>query len=106
MRPLPARRYELAEWRHANVAVRELDVIPDSLIGILSPPNEKATGRTAERLHFNTAQAGAILAFLRVLEVRERIDSGLPDDALEFAPVTRPLARAIRYWTDRAISPQ
>jgi hypothetical protein len=81
---------------------RELDVLPDSLIGSLSPPNEKATGFFAERSSFAGAQAGAILAFLRVFELRQRIDSGLPEDALEHAPVARPLARAIRYWTRRA----
>jgi hypothetical protein len=86
-------------------APRELDVVPDSLIGNLSPPNAKATSGTAERLNFTTAQAGAILAFLRVFELRQRIDSNLPEDALQAAPVTRPLARAIRYWTARAGSP-
>lgn len=83
-------------------APRELDVVPDSLIANLSPPNAKATGDTAERLNFTPDQARAIVAFLRVFELRQRLESGLPEDMLEFAPVTRPLARAIRYWTARA----
>jgi hypothetical protein len=87
-------------------APRELDVVPDSLIGSLSPPNAKATGHTAERLSFTRTQAGAVLAFLRVFELRQRIDSGQAEDTLQRTLVTRPLARAIRYWTARSVSPK
>jgi hypothetical protein len=72
-------------------APHELDVLPDSLIASLSPPDAMATGDAAERLNFTAAQSGAIVAFLRVFELRQRIDSGLAEDTLELAPVTRPL---------------
>jgi uncharacterized protein DUF6714 len=83
----------------------ELDVLPESVIGNISPPNAKATGFADERLRdFTAAQVTAVLAFLRVFEMREKIDSGASEEALEFTPVHRPLARAIRYWTARAES--
>jgi hypothetical protein len=100
--PAAFRYYAPALMLGCIEAPLELDVMPDELIGSLSPPNAKLTGDTVERLNFTAAQAAAILAFLRVFELRQRTDSALPEDALEFTPVTRPLARAIRYWTARA----
>ncbi len=81
-------------------APMELDCLPQEVIGWLSPPNGKATAQDGERLSGLTgARADAILAFLRVFELREKMDSGLPDETVEYAPVPRPLERAIRYWT-------
>jgi hypothetical protein len=86
-------------------APRALDVMPDAVIGKLSPPNAKATGRTGERLRdFTAPQAAAILSFLRVFEMRERIENAASEETLESAPVRKPLARAIKYWTTRAES--
>jgi hypothetical protein len=85
-------------------AHRALDVLPDEIVGDLSPPNAKTAGRVDERSRdFSAAQVAAILAFLRVCEMREKIESGA-EEALEWAPVSKPLARAIRYWTARAES--
>jgi hypothetical protein len=86
-------------------APMELDVLPDAVIGNLSPPNGKATGLTGERLRdFTSAQGVAILAFLRVFELRQKMDSAASADALDLAQVRKPLARAITYWTTRAES--
>jgi hypothetical protein len=79
--------------------------MPDEVIGQVSPPNAKATGRTGERLRdFTAPQAAAILSFLRVFEMRERIENAASEETLESAPVRKPLARAIKYWTTRAES--
>lgn len=86
-------------------APRALDVIPNDVIGQLAPPNAKTTGRTGDCLHDITVpQAAAILSFLRIFEMRERIENAASEETLEWAHVSRPLARAIAYWTARAAS--
>jgi hypothetical protein len=81
----------------------ELDVMPDEVIGSLSPPNARATGWMDERLRdFTPAQAAAILSFLLVFEMREKIENAPSEETLEWAPVRKPLARAIRFWIARA----
>jgi hypothetical protein len=83
----------------------ELDVMPDEVIGNLSPPNAKATGSVDQRLRdFTAAQAAAILSFLRVFEMREKIENAPSEETLEWATVRKPLARAIRFWIARAES--
>jgi hypothetical protein len=70
------------------------------VLGQLSPPNAKSTG---ERLRdFTAPQAAAILAFLRVFEMRERIENAASEETLEWAAIPKPLTRAIKYWTARA----
>ncbi|HEY4016865.1 MAG TPA: DUF6714 family protein [Polyangiaceae bacterium] len=79
-----------------------LDVLPDELIGTLSPAGGNPDGASAERWReFTASQVAAILAFLRVFEMRQRMESGASEDLLDVARVTKPLARAIRYWTSR-----
>jgi hypothetical protein len=86
-------------------AHRALDVLPDAVVAAISPPRAKATSRVEEELRdFTAAQVVAILAFLRVCEMREKLESGASEETLEWTPVDKPLARAIRYWTARAES--
>jgi hypothetical protein len=82
-----------------------LDGRPDELIGCLSRPNAEATAGIDERLRdFTASQVAAILSFLHVCEMREKIENSPSEEALEWATVRKPLARAIRYWTARAES--
>jgi hypothetical protein len=103
--PVALRYYLPALMVRRIEAPRTLDVMPDEVIGQLSPPNAKATGRTDERLRdFTAPQAAAILAFLRVFEMRERIENAASEETLEWAAGSKPLVRAIKYWTVRAES--
>jgi len=76
-----------------------LDCVPSGVVGLLSPPNGKPSARLAE-MHrsFDDAQRAAVAAFLEVAAAREKWDR-FPPEAFDTAPVSKPLQRAIAYWS-------
>jgi hypothetical protein len=86
-------------------APRELDLFPDSVISLLSPPRGAMDDFYARRLEgFSRAQAEAIRAFLGVferLQEDEWAGAGMTPEAFEDMPLTVQLKRAIDYWTVR-----
>jgi hypothetical protein len=84
---------------------RQLDCFPDGVIGELSPKRTSLSARDADRLRFTQAQAQAIVAFLRFLELFRKLEwsePGWPDEAIVSVPTERPLERAIEFWIARA----
>jgi hypothetical protein len=84
---------------------REVDCLPESLIGLLSPKGSTLGQRDAERLTFTPMQANAILAFLRFFELLGKVENTEPGwhaEAILAVPTDRPLERAIRFWKRRA----
>jgi hypothetical protein len=84
---------------------RQLDCFPDGVTGQLSPKGSSLSPQDADRLKFTQAQARAIVAFLRFLELFKKMEwsgPGWPDDAILSVPTERPLERAIDFWTTRA----
>jgi hypothetical protein len=78
-----------------------LDCLPEAVMSMLSPPNGKPGAILAElRQRLDEAQRIAVCAFLAVLEAREKMDR-YPPEAFESAPASKPLARAISYWSRR-----
>jgi len=81
---------------------REVDCLPDGLIGMLSPKGPSLSAKDVERGRFTHAQAEAILAFLRFFELQRKVEWSQPDwptEAILSAPTERPLERAIEYWS-------
>ncbi|HVH46379.1 MAG TPA: DUF6714 family protein [Labilithrix sp.] len=78
----------------------EVDCVPLSVLGRLSPPGGKPNAKLAElRASFDPARIGAVHAFLLVLEAREKID-WYPPEAFDSVPPSKGLARALAYWSD------
>jgi hypothetical protein len=83
----------------------ELGVLPDGVIGELSPVGTPSSAEDVERLSFTQAQARAIVGFLRFFELRDKLEwsePDWPDEAILSVPTERPLERAIKVWTARA----
>ncbi len=80
-------------------APEQLDCVPTEVLGALSPPNGKPSRKLAEvKRRFSLAQRAAVRAFLAVCETREKIDE-YPPEAFDSVPASKPLARAIAYWS-------
>lgn len=96
LRPLPRRYYLPALMVRCVEAPRGLDCLPDATIALLSPP----VADTLEPITFTQTQRAAIIEFLRVCELRERLDTPepMPEEALAYVPLSRPLERALAFW--------
>jgi len=85
-------------------AQRELDCFPLSVVGQLSPAGGKVDVRHADRLRFTRDQVKAILAFLRYMEAREKVDwsgSEWPEEVIQSVPADKVVGRALRFWNAR-----
>jgi hypothetical protein len=101
-------RYYLPAMMVRSLEVeRELGILPDSVVGMLSPAGGKLSEYHVPRLTgFTPEQVQAILAFLRCRDVSEKIQCSKPDweDEWVLAIPTgdKVLGRAIEYWEQLA----
>jgi hypothetical protein len=83
----------------------ELDCLPHGVVAELSPKGASPSPEREKYLAFTQEQANAIVSFLRFEELREKLDSsepGWPDEAILSVPTSRPIERALTFWSKRA----
>jgi hypothetical protein len=100
--PAAALGYYLPGIMLRCVEARRVDYFLQSIVHYLSPPN----GKPSEHLRRATAafrrpQITALIAFLELAGAREAADLH-PPEALEWAPLSKVVRRALAYWRGRA----
>jgi hypothetical protein len=103
MTPAAFRYYLPALMLRCMEARRELDTVPDAVVGRLAPRGGRLAASDADALAgFTRQQVLAILSFLRWSEAQEKLEWSKPGwstEAVDAVPADKVLARAIRHWS-------